>query len=113
MYPNWGLKKAKRVVFYSENIATVINRQLSKIFGKEKFEEAVEYCIKYLLVHELIHILQLHQEQLTKEIYDKSMKLAYEKRDFEVQADKRAIEIMGEYGQFAINICKMIKKRTY
>lgn len=111
MLPDSKWKNTKSIIFYTESISNYIKKSFSRIYNEEVFKETVNICIRYLLVHELIHVLQTSQGRLTKEIFEESKKTPYEKRDFEIEADLRAIEIMRRYGEFALKICNMVKLR--
>ena len=111
MLPDSKWRNTKSVIVYTETISEYINRSFSRIYIERTFRKTVDICVRFLLVHELTHVLQINQGRLTKEIFEGSNKIPYEKRDFEMEADLKAIEIMEGYGDFTLEICNLVKLR--
>jgi len=111
IWPESDWRNINSINFYTGSISDYINRSFFRIHIEDIFREIIDICIKYLLAHELIHILQIKEGRLTKEIFEASKKKDYKEREFEIEADLRAIEIMGKYGKFEQEVSEIVKLR--
>ncbi|MBY0005731.1 hypothetical protein H7K05_10380 [Priestia aryabhattai] len=103
--------KLESVTFFTNNIAECINKSFFRISNEQVFEEIVNICIKYYLIHELVHVLQFKRGDITKEKMDRYMEIPYEERSIEIEADLTAVKKMSNHGDFEARIVELIKVR--
>lgn len=109
--PDELVLNVKEICFCTDTIAQKINENFSRIYDLGVFNKTVEIYIKYIIVHELMHVKQIKEQSLTKEKYECSAKEAYEKRDFEIEADTVAKQIVGNEGVFSKYLVEIISNK--
>ena len=90
--PNKEATQIESVIFYTENIRQNINLKFSKFTDKDIFEEIVETYIKYMFIHELVHVSQI-KNGMTLEQYRATK---YEDSPYEKEANDKATEFLKE-----------------
>ena len=70
----------------------MINNKFSKIYNADTFVEAAKTFIKFVFVHELVHIKQLREGMLTEEYFS----VSYNDNQWEEEANRFAAEIISE-----------------
>lgn len=98
---NWDC--IKEVILLEEGLLVSINSNFSKLPG-ECFARAAEICLKFALVHELVHVQQFKRGLLTRETMEQLKETPYEEREVEIQANNIAREIIGRESEFAKKI---------
>ncbi|HBF4081638.1 TPA: hypothetical protein KOG56_002362 [Clostridioides difficile] len=102
--------KENEIIFYTEAIANNISCAF-KVFENSKnkilYENVALIYIKLALVHELVHAKQFENKKLTKDIFNETKNIEYEKRWFEIEANDTAIDFMlnhtDDFGKKIIN----------
>lgn len=105
-----GLERIEKVSFCEEAFCRTINNKFSRIQGK-KFNKVVELCAKFLLVHELVHVKQFKDGKLTKPEWEEMLKIPYEERDIEIEANEIAKQVISRSGKFAEEIIALFTSK--
>lgn len=94
---NW--EGVEKITFFGEVLSYNINLKFSKL-SRQVFLAAVEICIRFALVHELVHVKQFKTGVLTKQKMKELHQIPYEERDVEIEANNLAKEILSRYGKY-------------
>ncbi|GAB6181755.1 hypothetical protein JCM14036_30740 [Desulfotomaculum defluvii] len=106
--PNDNFTGVERLYICSEIIADKVNSLFDRIYHEEAFLKIAEIYIKYTLVHELVHIKQIHDGRLTKEEKEQGEQIDYYDRWYEKEAIEIAKEIVEQEGNFERNVVQKI-----
>jgi hypothetical protein len=88
--PNKEETQIESIIFYTEIIRQNINYKFSKFTDKNMFEEIVRTFIKYMFIHELVHVRQI-KNGMTLEQYRATK---YEDSLYEKEANDIATEYL-------------------
>lgn len=103
--------KVKEVIFYLGNIVNNVNQRYFKLSTNiELLEKVLDIFVKFVLVHEMVHIQQMKVGKLTKEVINKEGQLSYEKRPLEREANLIATRIIGSIGELELIVAKSISR---
>ncbi len=94
------------LVFFNDGLRTSINSNYSKL-PKIQFYDAVDICVNFALVHELVHVQQFKMGRLNKDKLEALKEIPYKDRDIEIEANSIAKEIIingNEFNRKIINI---------
>ncbi|MFC4303770.1 hypothetical protein [Cohnella boryungensis] len=97
----------EKITFLGEGLSHNVNLKFSKL-PREAFLAAVEICIKFALVHELVHVRQFKAGVLTKQKMKELQQVPYEKRDIEIEANTIAKEILNRYGKYNAKVLEIL-----
>lgn len=106
--PNTNFNGVKEMIICTGTLAEKINQIFGKIIDRETFENAAEIYIKCTLVHEMVHVKQITEKTLTKDIYDRNKDLDPSKIEYEIEARNMSKHIVGREGIFANEIITII-----
>jgi hypothetical protein len=102
---NW--EGVEKITFFGESLSNNINLKFSKL-PRQAFLAAVEICIRFALVHELVHVQQFKTGVLTKEKMKELQQIPYEERDVEIEANNLAKEILSRYGNYDTRVLEIL-----
>lgn len=104
--------KINNITFYCKGIENGINQKFSKLsIDKLTFNKSVVIYIKFMYLHELIHIQQFKKNKLTKENNQKEKQIPYTDRQLEIEANNMAERIIGMNGKFEKKIVECINSK--
>lgn len=98
-----------KVVFFTESISDEINRGFSRVMNSAIFSEIVRIYVKFVLIHELVHVQQFKKGMSMVEYLSND----YESNDYERLANEKAVEILGREGEFQKEVVQMIVDRRF
>lgn len=102
-------KAIDKVFFYVENIKYFIDKKFFRLSNNDSiFYDCVKIYLKFLLIHEMVHIQQFKQGRISKQIKTIEEIKPYEERLYEIEANNTARNIMSELGEFEAAIADMI-----
>lgn len=102
---NW--EGVENITFFGEGISHNVNLKYSKL-PRAAFMAAVEICIKFALVHELVHVKQFKEGVLTKQRMNELREIPYEKRDVEIEANSIAKDILNRCGNYSMKVLEIL-----
>ena len=103
----------KEIIFYNKSIEKFIKDKFYKLEHDELvFQEIIKLYIKYILVHELVHVYQFKLGKLTKEIADKENLLEYRDRELEIEANEIAKSTISNLGELEKQLIKFYDKQN-
>lgn len=102
--PNEDKSKVKMIVFFTESMSGDINRRFSRIYDTKMFNEIIKVYVKFILIHELVHVQQIKNGL----IMDEYLSIDYKDREAEKSANEKAVEILSREGKFQAEITQMI-----
>ncbi|HHP5737049.1 MULTISPECIES: hypothetical protein [unclassified Bacillus cereus group] len=102
--PNEDKSQIEKVVFFSESISNEINSKFSRITVSSIFHEVIRVYIKFLLIHELVHVQQI-KNGMTMEEYHR---IEYKNNQFEKEANDKAVEFLSKDGVFQREVADII-----
>ncbi|MCT4776372.1 MULTISPECIES: hypothetical protein [Exiguobacterium] len=79
------------LIFYKTAISEKANYLFSKVIYSSIASQFLEVFIKYVLVHELVHVKQIKNDGLTYEIYNQT---SYKQNQFEYEANQYAFNYL-------------------
>lgn len=97
----------REVVFFTESISNDINNTFSRITIPSMFYKIVKVYVKFILIHELVHVQQIKNGMKMEEY----RKTEYEDNEFERQANMKAVEILSKEGELQRVIANMIANK--
>ena len=104
--------KVETVTFFTTGIKNEIGHRFPKVSrDKTVFDGIVKVYIKFVFLHELIHIQQFKYKKLTKETYENEKKIMHDKRPSEIEANNKAKNIIKEYGSFEQQVLDYIESK--
>lgn len=106
--PNEDYTGIDKMIICSDNIAQHINTKFRHIYNCDVLDKIIEIYIKYIIIHELVHIKQIKMKLLTKEVYRENREIDHDKREYEIQANEKAREIISLEGTFEKEIANII-----
>lgn len=101
---NQEQSKIRAVMFFTESMSDDINNNFSRISDLDMFYEVVRVYVKFVLIHELVHVRQI-KNGMTMEEYRRTK---YENNGFEIEANRKAIEVLSREGEFQRAIADMV-----
>lgn len=103
----------EEIIFYDESIEKYIKNKFSRLeYNEVVFKEIIKVYLKFILVHELVHIHQFKRGKLTKEIVNKEKRLPYKDRTLEKEADKNAKSIISSLGRLEEQLVESFSKSS-
>ncbi|USK60411.1 hypothetical protein [Peribacillus asahii] len=104
---NQSWEKIDELILLEEGLILSINSKFSKVPGLY-FERVIELCVKFALVHELVHVQQFKKGILTQEKMRELKGIRYEERDVEIEANNIATQIMSNKSEFDKRIISIL-----
>lgn len=86
-------------IYYSvESIRNYINDNFARVNDLKILAKLTEIYVKYIIAHELIHVKQIIEQSITREIYITCKRTEYCDREYEKDANIRAKNIVESEG---------------
>lgn len=95
------------LIFYKTAISEQANILFSKVIHSSIASQFLEAFIKYVLVHELVHVKQIKNDGLSYEIYNQT---SYKENQFEYEANQYAFDYLVNKNRLNELIIPMIHK---
>ncbi|WP_410768118.1 hypothetical protein [Fontibacillus sp. BL9] len=105
--PNYDTNRIDRIVFFTGSISQSINSLFSKDTNSDEFYELAELFVKFVWIHELVHIRQLKDGMTFEEYFS----TAYEDSQWEKEANQTAMELLQRFGGAREKVMKIFLER--
>lgn len=102
--PNEDQSQIEVVAFFTESISDDINKRFSRVMISSMFFEMARVYVKFVLIHELVHVQQIKYGMSV----DEYLRTEYEDSMAEKAANEKAVEVLGRDGEFHGEVAQMI-----
>ncbi|MFE8698300.1 hypothetical protein ACFYKT_18410 [Cytobacillus sp. FJAT-53684] len=107
---NNSWNKIDEVILLEEGLILSINSKFLKVPGLY-FERVIELCVKFALVHELVHVQQFKKGKLTQGKMRELKGISYEQRDVEIEANNIAKQVLSGKSEFDRKIISLLTSK--
>jgi len=105
---DWSVPRVEKIILFTENISDFLNMNFSYIHDIHVFKQVLEITVKFVLIHELVHVKQVNNG-MTKEDYERTK---YEDNEYEREANHIAAELLSGEGEFTKEIVEYLRNKN-
>lgn len=108
-----GYSDIEEIIFYDKAIEKYIKDKFFRLeYNEVVFKEIIKVYLKFIFVHELVHIRQFKIGKLTKETVNKEKQSPYKDRNLEKEANENAKCIISSLGSLEEQLVESFSKSS-